>query len=369
MKKLPLISVSMLLAATSWAATNYPPLTASELLDRFAAAQEPLKSFITVTESWGREDGILPVTKRGDFGFTNEVRLQGTWVAERTWSWGPWSLGGQRGTRAKPLYLSRLTDGQRVLYYQPVRTGERAVCMPRVVHHDVPIEAIADAQAFRMCLGNLFGNRRLDFKLRNEPTLRVRDKLELAGWVPMPCYVLEAETAEGHHTIWLNPARGYQIAKWLFGCGTGYSRPNGQPEEPGTSKLWTIGKVRWEQRENVWVPVEETGGFEEISRYTGWAHARRTGQFKLTRFVLNPDHSAFRSFVPDDIPDGTKFTLIGEDRRVSNARRCTWQKGCAVDAAGNVLWAPESLGGTATNQPPHSGRTDGADKPKPTGNE
>ena len=86
----------------------------------------------------------------------------------------------------------------------------------------------------------------------------------------------------------------------------------------------------------MWVPVEETLGYDEISPYTGWAHARRTTHSKLTRFVLDPDHSALRSFASDDIREGTKVMLVGDDRRTQGEG--TWQRGCIVDKAGNVVF-------------------------------
>jgi hypothetical protein len=50
MKRCLLISLSGLLTASTWAATNLPPLTASELLDKFAATQEQITSFIAKGE-------------------------------------------------------------------------------------------------------------------------------------------------------------------------------------------------------------------------------------------------------------------------------------------------------------------------------
>ncbi len=357
MKKLPLISVSMLLAVTGWAATNLPPMTANELLDKLAAARELPKSFIAVFSYSGINEGGRAAA-RGELGGTNEVRVNGSLVAARSWIWQPLTAA-----RANPYYLSMLTDGRTSLEYSTKRNS--AMLGPILPGRTSESVAYENAQSLKFCLGDL-GVGWLDLKLRQEPSLRVREKPELAGWVPSPCYVLEAQTAVGHFTVWLDPARGYRIAKAINQYGFGNTRLNGMTFPPGESHQLALEKVRWEQRGGVWIPVEGTVRREEKSPFTDWAWAHRVSQFRLARFVLNPDHDRLRSFVPDDIPDGVRVILLSEDPTLSHARRGSWQRGRVVDAAGNVLWTPESLGGADTNRSPQSGGTGGAHKPTTT---
>jgi hypothetical protein len=187
--------------------------------------------------------------------------------------------------------------------------------------------------------------------------------MEPAGWTPTPCYVLDAETQTGDYTVWLDPSLGYNIARALLQQHFGHLRPDGRPFEKGESNMWMVEKVRWEQQQGVWVPVEAAGG--QVQTFPGRGTARRGWHFALTRFVLNPEHTALRSFVPDDIRDGAKFILVGDDRRTKG--QGIWQNGQAVNAKGNVFWTPESLAGMETNKRLQTGQSGGADTPTSVG--
>jgi hypothetical protein len=334
--------------------------TASELLDKFAVSQEPLKSFVASYEQTAQTD--FPNAKppiKGSSTTLGEVRVEFPRVAERSRDWG---AGG--GTTAQPRYSSLLTDGHLVLYGGWQSDAGSAMLMPQY-HPPTGITCVAEAidrsGGLHQCLGTLLagGEPRFDRKIRGEATLRVGKQLGLAGWTPTPCYVLDAQTQTGVYTVWLDPSRGYTVARALVQRHFGHLRPNGQPYKQGESSVFTVEKVRWEQRQGIWVPVEATGG--QTATDPGKAASRASWHFKLTRFELNPDHAALRSFVPDDIRDGAKFTLVGEDRRTKGEG--TWQKGRAVDAKGNVFWTPESLAGTETNKRTQTGQSGGADKP------
>jgi hypothetical protein len=364
MKRLLLIWLCGLFATNTWAATNYPPPTALELLDKFAASQEPLKSFVASYEQTAQTDfpnAAPPI--RGGSTTLGDMRVDFPRVAERTRSWGAFG-----GTKAQPRYSSFLTDGNLVLYYDQQSDAGNAMVMPQL-HPATDIscmaEAIGRSVSLRACFGALLAGSepRLDRKIRNEPTLRVRKQLEPAGWTPTPCYVLDAQTQTGDYTVCLDPSRGFTVARSLVQRHFGHLRPNGKPYERGESDVNTVEKVRWEQRQGLWVPVEATGG--QTGTVPGKPASRRSWHFTLTRFELNPDHTAMRSFVPDDIRDGAKFTLVGEDRRTKGEG--TWQKGRAVDATGSVLWTPESWPGMGTNAPLQDGQSGGADKPLSAG--
>jgi thiol-disulfide isomerase/thioredoxin len=360
MKRVFLISLSGLLAASGWAASNaMSSPTALELLDKFAANLEPVKSFVASYEENAQTDfpNASPPIKGGSTSL-GDVRVDFPRVAESSRDWGAFG-----GTKTQPRYSSLLTDGHLVLFYDQQSDAGSAMVMSRY-HPPTGVTCVAEAMgrsgSLRACFGVLLGDspQRFDRKIRHETTLRVRQRLELAGWTPTPCYVLDAETQTGDYTVWLDPSRGYNIARALLHQHFGHLRPNGQPFEKGESNMWMVEKVRWEQRQGVWVPVEAAGG--QVQTMPGRSTARRSWHFALSLFVLNPDHTALRSFVPDDIRDGAKFTLAGA--RGSDVRG-TWQKGRAVDAKGNVFWTPESLSRMATNKPPESGQSGGAGEP------
>ncbi len=370
MQKLLLIYFGGLLAATGWAASNYPPLTVSELLDKFAAAQEPLKSFI----AW--EEGSSTGTDGENFWAIENCMDWPHLIGGRSRVWGARRGNtGQVFTKNQPDYRSILKDLRVCMYYKRYADAGEVTVMPEVLHPKVMAEAIIYGSSgwsfggLRHCLGVLAGDR-FDLDIRDAPSVRVRAKLEPAGWVPSPCYAIEAETKYCLYIAWLDPAHDYQLAKAVRQIRQDHLRPNGQPHEPGERSLLQLDKVRFEQRDGHWLPVESAVSGEWV-----FANAvsrrletqRITAHSRLTRFLLNPDHVALRSFAANDIRDGAKVTVDGEYRNPRTARHGTWQKGRVVDAARNVLWTPESLGGRATKQPPQSGRTSGTDKPAPAG--
>jgi hypothetical protein len=86
------------------------------------------------------------------------------------------------------------------------------------------------------------GGKRFDARMRPAASLRVRDRLEPAGWEPSPCYVLEANTAHGHYTVWLDDIRnGVQV----FYPDQGQKRPgtwqNGQVVDEAGQVIFDIG--------------------------------------------------------------------------------------------------------------------------------
>ena len=163
---------------------------------------------------------------------------------------------------------------------------------------------------------------RFDVRLREANSIQVRDKLELAGGEPSPCYVLEAETPHGHYTIWLDPADGFQMAKGILLRRPGHQRGEQYTLTAGERDLSTVDKVRFAKADGVWVPVEASWGLDNTFATAGSNSSR--GQLKVTKFLLNPDHAALLSFGVDDIRDGA-LPALGERcsawRRDTQARR------------------------------------------------
>ena len=70
--------------------------------------------------------------------------------------------------------------------------------------------------------------------------------------------------------------------------------------------LFLLKNVRFEKTEEVWVPVEA-----DMKQYQDDQISVIKWHHKRTKMILNPDHNALGSFVPDDIPEGTKVTIPG----------------------------------------------------------
>jgi hypothetical protein len=82
-------------------------------------------------------------------------------------------------------------------------------------------------------------------------------------------------------------------------------------------KTASLQNVRFEQKDNVWIPMEADIQQTEQKQIVKWHH-------KHTQMLLNPDHNKFASFVADDIPVGTKVS------KQNDSTEYLWQNGKIV---------------------------------------
>ncbi len=297
--------------------------TASELLDKFAKAQDQITSFIAKGEESHTGGAGFHVDYRSRF----EMRFDGRRVNDRSWSWGqvtperqwpredPWYLSHLRGvgdTQYEYQYASK-TDLGHLYATKPRRNPDGSYVTP-------------------LCLPYLWNDpNRVDVSMREAgPALRLREKMESAGWVPSPCYVLEARTPRGRYTLWLDPAHGYQMARAELRQSPG--------DLVGTNRLKgnvvsLVRRVRFEKVSGTWVPMEA----EKFSQHDAAAGGGTSEwHYKLTQFILNPAHDRLGSFVPDDVREGAGVTYEGapEDRGLLKG---VWRKGQIVRTDGSLL--------------------------------
>ncbi len=332
-------------------------MSASQLLDRFAATQAQLKSFIAEYE-FNRQDAESgSKTWKGSHAMSGETRFDGKRVSARERLWGQIVPDTQR-TKGKPYYKSRLYDGRWFYSYeQPwwrledvpkgmstgtlaLETGPAAIKRQGISANSTNPAELLDlcGSGLALGLGALphDGGQRFDVRLRAAAVVQVRDKLEPAGWTPSPCYVLDAETPQGHYTVWLDPAHGFQLAKAILKRGPGHQRVTGYTLNNTESDLSFVEKVRFEKSGEVWLPVETAGGLD--NSFAGGLNSSMRFQLKVTRFILIPDHAALRSFLPDDFRDGARAIIIGSNYAGGGLINCQWRDGKIVDKAGNVVF-------------------------------
>jgi len=323
MKRVLLISLSVLLAASGWAATNAMPTpTALELLDKFAKAQDQIMCFIAKGEetTTGTGNGL---GYRSRF----EMRFDGRRVVDRSWSWGQVTTE-RKWSREDPWYLSYLRGvGDTQYEYQYASKTDLGHVYATKPRRSPGPDCVTPLNLFYLWNDP----DRVDVSMREAgPALRLREKMEPAGLVPSPCYVLEARTSKGHYTLWLDPAHGYQMAKAELrqspGDLVGTYRLKG-------NVLSLVRRVRFEQVEGIWVPMEA----EKFSHHDAAAGGGTSEwHFKLTEFILNPDHNRLGSFVPDDIREGAavSYQAAPGDRRVIHG---VWRQGQIVGTDGSLI--------------------------------
>ena len=300
-------------------------LNAIELIDKYAANQDKMKSLIAKTEViWipsaeGTSDQE-PQQLRSIAEFRYEdtgkdfkayycktrfkLEINGTWVEEESglhkYLWRD-KLYHQywRGPRLEVSKLYVSSDAR--------FAGEE----------EIPYEG---SGSFR---GVLCGDiERIDSILRKSNSLSVRSDLDLVGSVE--CYVIDAVSRHGTYTIWLDPEHGYGIAKAIVRKGPEDLRWGRPRRDSVDNSIEVLQNVRFECVNGIWFPME----FEWLS--TEESKDRTLSgctQYKVTYLDANPDHNDLGSFRLDklDIQDGTRVKIPE-----APGIRYVWQNGKIV---------------------------------------
>jgi len=307
-------------------------LSVSELLDRYAANQDQLISFIAKTEEvhrvqWSNKE-------RPDFSRkTTEVRVDSkkTHMFYRVWRDLP-TLDAPTPIEEARNWVD-LWDGKRsILYYYrisqdykfaEISTDEiRAKANINIWHKGTPFLGIRYSDY----------EQRIDSVLRQADTISVRKELEQVGSVA--CYVIDANTTSGTYTVWFDPQHGYQIARAEIRLGPN-DRYRNRPLKDNEDDSLSVRNIRFENIDGVWIAMEADKYATSIRQ--GSSRVRSTGHHKITQITLNPDHEALGSFIPV-VENGTEVYDI--DAGVSY----TWRDGMkfVVDEwDGSIRYVPK----------------------------
>lgn len=288
--------------------------SAIELLAKYAATQDKLKSFIVkaeITERLrGRGSGRMypkGLTKKV-FHKTVEVRTDGRRCKVIRQRWGYINKRDPNVPRENATYTSVLWDGKTwYKFAKSTRPGQPG---------KVSISRTKDPKGLRSLLreewapnGYDANPESLEKTLREAHNISVRDKTDVVG--KSECYVIDAVTKRGKYTVWIDLAHGYNIAKLVQTLKQG-DLLNRWPVKAGTNTFSTK-VLQFKRIDRVWVPWEAEQESEQ--KAPGW-HLRTNLHYKRTKFTLNPDHDApgydaLDSFLPGDIEDQTIVQIEG----------------------------------------------------------
>lgn len=291
-----------------------PPadMNVSELLDKYRTTQNHLQSFIARGENSLEEttdhDNELNSTSREETS-SSEFRYDGDRVNHRIYSWNKVT------SKEQARYQSFLWNGELFITYQK---GSGIIeSRISITKHDTNKDSMIASEYKGAGLMGICGGDwdPIDSILKKADTLTLRDKMELIG--DSECYAIDAKTKRGAYVVWLDPAHGYNIAQIEVKRDKGDWIYFNKPLEK--TMTFSLKNVHFAKIDEVWVPMEaDMEQIEDDGRTITKYHHKRT------EMLLNPDHEALQSFVPDDIPDGTKVELIGSyDSYI-------WQKGQPV---------------------------------------
>lgn len=318
-------------------------LSVSELLDRYAANQNKIKSLIAKTEvAWiPSTEGIQDQKPRQsrdivEFRYEHSGKDFKAYTCRTSFNLddnGIWVEEKSRSTK----HLWR--DKRYYSYYRGPRLEVSKLYIspdPKFAGDKEPPAMPWDGVGpFR---GILSGDvERIDSILRKSDSLSVRSALERVGSVD--CYVIDAKSKHGTYAIWLDPEHGYGIAKAIVRKGPedyirGRPRSNyiGNPTDNYTD---VTENVRFECVDGIWFPMEfELSSTDERKNET---LSGRT-QYKVVYLDVNPDHNALGSFRLD-IQDGTRVKIAE-----APGIRYTWdnEKKFVVDQwDGSIKYVPK----------------------------
>lgn len=319
-------------AGTSRSKAKLTKPTAFELLDKYAETQDKLQSFIVKFErtpyyASTSLTGRLPRVKQGQAGGFVEDRFDGKRSKHLFRMWGHVGMSPEYTPKDKAKYGSRLWDGETFFQYG----GQEK-------HESFPFGSVTQITNFKDNIeegrktfcharlnlrGYFYGDyERVDSILQDADTISVRDNTQSVGG--SDCYVIDAVTKHGRYMLWIDPEHGYNIAKAIA------RKTRGDLFSHGILKAkeriyFTLKNVHFEKIDDVWVPIEaDTYSSRNWSKGEFW---KSSGHIKRTEFILNPDHDALGSFLPDDIRDGAKISYINGVR----TRGYTWRNGGPVD--------------------------------------
>ncbi len=332
-------SMSAWLAASAWAATNSSSVpTALELLDQYAATQAKFQSYY--------EKNLFTSVVRGATQMTSsEIWCDGRRVRRCSNSWGDVSPNLPEFTPQKPYHESKLWDGH--LFFEwasglPGRVqGILYISMKDLPPSSKPVpDSVSQLQQAEFLGRFLVDRDRVEVVLRQATNLQVRPRLERVRGVD--CYVVEASTPYGRYTIWLDPQHGTNITQATVDRRAGNKFAFGIDNVLGPTERihYELRNVRFAQVQGVWTPMEadsveqREGASDAILNSTARNHLQRT------RFILKPDHSAMRSFLPTDVPDGVEVKLLSADLNQADSLPrglCVWQAGRVINKEGKVV--------------------------------
>jgi len=287
------------------------------LLNKYAANQDKLKSFVFKSENvrtnFVTKDGTASYSKvkqdNVEFRYEDDgSNFRAYYHTKDVHSAADGSL-----VIADQYYNSSLWDQKRYYEYHktPVLDASNVFVSSKVIYmKDAITRGYYGAGSI---LGFLYGDvERFDSILRQVDSISLRDELERVGSVD--CYVIDAKTKHGTYTIWLDPEHGYGIAKAYVHRGPKdlrFGRPRSSFVVSTVEQSFFVENVRFENTEGIWVPME--ADFKIDSKYLStskWPISAGTvdTHYKVTELLLDPDHDALGSFVPD-IENGTSVRI------------------------------------------------------------
>lgn len=139
---------------------------------------------------------------------------------------------------------------------------------------------------------------------------------------------MEAKTARGTYTVWIDPSVGYQLRRAVVSKQPGDLYGDKKLRSQGTDFQMTgqqteIHNVRFEKIGGHFIPMQAT--MENRAFYAGGVEQTRETA-KRSDLQLDPDFARLGAFVMDGIADGTRVDVLDDDGPLKGAK-LVWRHG------------------------------------------
>lgn len=326
---------------------NSSLLSVMELLDRYAAVQDRLDSYIMKGQTALKAGGTGPngKTKSTEQYTRFELRTDGTRIRLNKAWWG--RIGTKVTPEENPLYISERWTGKLYLRYT-FQEGNKFF-----PHGELNISDGREMSRFdQWCEGHeargyYYGiGKRIDHFLRDNIEHCRCTRMEKTGQVLCP--VIEADTASGQIRLWIDPQHGYQIARAaiqmkegdLYVPGDG----NGNLLKKGDLFGFALRDVEFDTMSGLWFPskMEVTC---RIRSFQTEGHSNTDQKtIEISGIQLDPDHKKLKSFAIDDIRDSARvLSYLNRKKPNGGLEQFTWEKNRIFDSRGNQVASFEEL--------------------------
>ncbi len=326
--------------------------SASDLLDRYTQALDSTENFNSHYESTGEYSGRFPanhpfysmyggknfrykIFQRGRFRFNEN---KGYYLQE--YAWGYFNEKFKNVPENKPVYRLWIITKEFSYFHQINNNlyplGSALGSARRETNTRETIETPDCIVGISHILGYIDTEERLDEVLRKAYRISVRETTEIIRG--SACYMIDAHTKYGQFSVWLDPEHGYHPVRVRHKAKEGeYLHHHITPK--GSIALGYADTFKFEQVDDIWVPVEVNAGFHRTIGSPAY-YMDEDKNYKRTQIILNPDHDKLGSFADPifEDPNNDPELINGTHIRINfQPMQYTWQDGKVVDKDGKVI--------------------------------
>ncbi len=317
------------------AATSGPSV--SELLDRYTQALDATQSFRDTYEEVVDFSYRTSQSMEGKQFKRGQNRADGrARVYCQQYIWGDFNPKNRDLPESAPRYNLRIVEADTTRYVHATAVNNPRVKGTAYFQPAKQDPALFNMETFAGSYGYLACDKRLDVVLRAAKRISIRPATEIVNGVA--CHVIDARTAYGRYTVWLDPTHGYNAAK-VTRKATGGDKESEWLMPKGDHASGSVVITRFDQVGGVWVPVEAD---QETVYTSGELFRRSRSHYQRANVVLDPDHDKLGSFAnplehPANDPELNNETRVSILLPSSVSVKASWQDGKIVDASGKVI--------------------------------